>query len=1156
MCSSVSLTMFSVSLMFLRIHSRLCAYYIETMSREINSRMQLCGVHLDHYTCDLNLEITKGGYSCCPFSHDGFSYMWAGCKATHGIRRGKICYEVKVTRYCDVLEKDVSDSHVVRVGWSTDSASLQLGEDKNSFGFGGTGKKSVNRKFLNYGRRFEKGDVIGCYLAMENGWVDISYSVNGRCCGSAFKVRWITDEALFPHVLTKNCELDINFGQATHPYFSLQPGYKLLGHVPPEFCVRAVQAPPSQHDCEVIMMVGLPGVGKTTWATNYAKIHPSKKYVVLGTDSIIDKMRIMGLPRKNNFGGRWDVLIKQATQCFNVLLKKASNLPKNLIIDQTNVYASARRRKVKQYREKGYMVNAMVLVPRDEDLRQRSKQRTLEEGKEVPEAAVLDMKANFSLPHQSENLFDRITFLELQQHEAQQLVEQYNMEALHRGHKSNQQKVVNSKRTLEDDHYYASQMITPSSIIQNESDNQPRIFKRQELSIDGPSEKYFKSDTTPEMPEQNFDTTPYFVPLNHNPIQKDDDVLGSLPVQRHKSSPNAQYYSDECSRKSTLAVAPFRHDVTTTNSTRNLTRANHQTSWSTGKSYIKNKPGISNDTEELCHPPYKRIDDVSVQGVSYEPNIEDNNFHHVERLSQYPSDHVMKTTKAFPSVDKKHEAWNMHSTSTESVVALHDNNSYSHQGHFGSDKSILKRGLSKLESPQQFFSQIPSHDTAPVVNSAKPSNHDVNMQYTKQMFSLDNEYGKETSYQKSWKKQSAIMQHDNYETFKEPGHFEIETEKCQFYTKSNVNKRSDSKGDIGKRIGFQEEYNDTSNPSLVEKSEMSQIQVRRSSLPNDMQFYNPNTTAAHYYAEGGDKNRGIDYDYENEGWEESEKPFLSRDQLDNMLTMESTFSDEPIMPPNNLFSGKMNCNNECLVVSNNSLNQIPNQKKYLRLKTTVDDPKIKTTSWPRPRLQSESTSQFTKSSPAKPTFEEQSDGKYRKFYPLLPTPQMQRCFPPKVEVKQACMDDFSPSDQADLSKNIHVFSPKDQHHLSEERKTLSQLSSADFNKLKASLACIRQSTASEQKLLHLPKQQQGNEVNKEVSTMEKKHPDKDVFLRGSRISSPISTNRGHRPDMSSTFQENRIALRAKNFPVRNRAVRPYPRNPSLYQPPPKVNRYG
>ena len=49
------------------------------------------------------------------------------------------------------------DTHVARVGWSTDDATLQLGEDKNSFGFGGTGKKSVNRKFANYGRRFEKG---------------------------------------------------------------------------------------------------------------------------------------------------------------------------------------------------------------------------------------------------------------------------------------------------------------------------------------------------------------------------------------------------------------------------------------------------------------------------------------------------------------------------------------------------------------------------------------------------------------------------------------------------------------------------------------------------------------------------------------------------------------------------------------------------------------------------------------------------------------------------------------------------------------------------------------------------------------------------------------------------------------------------------------
>nr|CAB3253876.1 heterogeneous nuclear ribonucleoprotein U-like protein 1 [Phallusia mammillata] len=397
-------------------------------------------VKLDDYICDLNLDITDGGYACIPQSSDGFSYMWGGVKATHGIRSGKVCYEVKVADYCEATNKDPTDTYVARVGWSTDSATLQLGEDKNSFGFGGTGKKSANRKFLNYGRRYEKGDVVGCYLAMENGWVDISYSVNGRYCGSAFKIRWMTDEALFPHVLTKNCKLETNFGQAPHPYFSLQPGYKLIDHIPVELRIPGVRAPLTQRECEVIMMVGLPGVGKSTWAMNYAKIHPSKKYVVLGTDSIIDKMRVMGLPRKNNFTGRWDVLIKQASECFNMLLKKASNLPRNLILDQTNVYASARRRKVKQYREKGYIVNAMVLVPRDEDMIRRSQQRTVEEGKEVPEAAVLDMKANFSLPDEKEQLFDNITFLELQRPDAQQIVEQYNREAMNRGHHSNQQR--------------------------------------------------------------------------------------------------------------------------------------------------------------------------------------------------------------------------------------------------------------------------------------------------------------------------------------------------------------------------------------------------------------------------------------------------------------------------------------------------------------------------------------------------------------------------------------------------------------------------------------------------------------------------------------------------------------------------------------------
>ena len=42
----------------------------------------------------------------------------------------------------------------------------------------------------------------------------------------------------------------------------------------------------------MVMMCGLPGCGKTTWIGKYAVEHPEKVYNVLGTNSIIDKMKV------------------------------------------------------------------------------------------------------------------------------------------------------------------------------------------------------------------------------------------------------------------------------------------------------------------------------------------------------------------------------------------------------------------------------------------------------------------------------------------------------------------------------------------------------------------------------------------------------------------------------------------------------------------------------------------------------------------------------------------------------------------------------------------------------------------------------------------------------------------------------------------------
>ena len=56
----------------------------------------------------------------------------------------------------------------------------------------------------------------------------------------------------------------------------------------------------------------------------------------------------------------------------------ASKKKRNLILDQTNVYPSARRRKMKNFR--GFIRRAAVMVPDDPELIRRSEKRTYEDG--------------------------------------------------------------------------------------------------------------------------------------------------------------------------------------------------------------------------------------------------------------------------------------------------------------------------------------------------------------------------------------------------------------------------------------------------------------------------------------------------------------------------------------------------------------------------------------------------------------------------------------------------------------------------------------------------------------------------------------------------------------------------------------------------------
>lgn len=170
---------------------------------------------------DLHLKVNSSEFlSARPISDGALSLAYAGVRATHGVTKGKVAYEIQVTESNRLHSTNNCNSDKnpfdIRCGWSTKSSVLQLGEAPLSFAYGGVGKKVLNSEFTDYGRKFgARGDVIGVYLDLDSTPCQIEYTVNGESQGVAFEFERseLGEEALFPHILSRNMAFRVNFGQ-------------------------------------------------------------------------------------------------------------------------------------------------------------------------------------------------------------------------------------------------------------------------------------------------------------------------------------------------------------------------------------------------------------------------------------------------------------------------------------------------------------------------------------------------------------------------------------------------------------------------------------------------------------------------------------------------------------------------------------------------------------------------------------------------------------------------------------------------------------------------------------------------------------------------------------------------------------------------------
>ena len=143
----------------------------------------------------------------------------------------------------------------------------------------------------------------------------------------------------------------------------------------------------------VIVMVGLPGAGKSTQIQQYIKEDPT--LFVLSTDNIVESIAVtMGL----TYDEAWPLNIDKATKMYNEQMARYISENKSFIVDRTNLTKESRL-KILSRIPKHYTKIAHVVECSERERAFRIKNRP---GKTIPDYVNLQMVRAYQRPDISE----------------------------------------------------------------------------------------------------------------------------------------------------------------------------------------------------------------------------------------------------------------------------------------------------------------------------------------------------------------------------------------------------------------------------------------------------------------------------------------------------------------------------------------------------------------------------------------------------------------------------------------------------------------------------------------------------------------------------------------------------------------------------------
>lgn len=150
----------------------------------------------------------------------------------------------------------------------------------------------------------------------------------------------------------------------------------------------------------VYMMIGLPGVGKSTWIDK--KIEGKNNFAIVSTDDFISELgKLYGMTYNEMYD---DITYSFAEKMMYKIAKKMIDEKKDIYWDQTNLTVKTRKRKLGLFPKDYKRVYVVFDIPEDHD------KRLDRPGKIIPKHVLESMKNKYQEPSSNEG-YDEIIYL-------------------------------------------------------------------------------------------------------------------------------------------------------------------------------------------------------------------------------------------------------------------------------------------------------------------------------------------------------------------------------------------------------------------------------------------------------------------------------------------------------------------------------------------------------------------------------------------------------------------------------------------------------------------------------------------------------------------------------------------------------------------------